>query len=103
MNGEDWIFPITEGVCTDSKNGRWSDAAFFAATDEEASTSEWFQAEPAPHVEDQEVWKRCAGIIHGCRVSGATKDPRVNPDFLASGISTPTIYLHRHKSRRFEK
>jgi len=24
-----WIFPIAEGVCVDTRNGRWSDEAFF--------------------------------------------------------------------------
>ena len=62
---KDWIFPIAEGVCVDDKNGRWSDEAFF--DDEDIPNSDalgesvpvlWHQAEPAPHVQDREVWKR---------------------------------------------
>jgi hypothetical protein len=55
MTREDWIFPILEGVCLDHKNGRWSDGAFF---DDEDIPIECFQAEPAPHVQDREVWRR---------------------------------------------
>jgi hypothetical protein len=52
---ENWIFPIAEGVCVDTKTGRWSDGAFF---DDEDTQIEWYQAEPAPHVQDREVWRR---------------------------------------------
>ena|ERR1035438_5899099 len=59
MTREDWIFPILEGVYLDHKNGRWSDGAFFAdLMPDEDIPIEWFQAEPAPHVQDREVWKR---------------------------------------------
>ena len=33
----------------------WSDGAFF---DEEDIPIEWYQAEPAPHVQDREAWSR---------------------------------------------
>ena len=56
---EDWTFPIAEGVCVDTKNGRWSDGAFFADfMGDEDIPIEWHQAEPAPHVQDREVWRR---------------------------------------------
>ena len=59
MTREDWIFPLAEGVCVDDKNGRWSDGAFFAdLLDDEEIPIEWHQAEPAPHVQDREVWRR---------------------------------------------
>lgn len=59
MAGENWIVPIGESVCVDTKNGRWSDGAFFAdLLDEQDSSVEWHQAEPAPHVQDHEVWRR---------------------------------------------
>lgn len=55
MVDEDWIFPDAEGVVVDTANGRWSDGAFFG--DEDIAV-EWHQAEPAPHVQDCEVWSR---------------------------------------------
>ncbi len=55
MDEDDWIFPSGEGLCIDVESGRWSDGAFF---DDEDIPIEWHQAEPAPHVQNQEVWKR---------------------------------------------
>jgi len=62
---EDWIFPIAEGVCIDTRNGRWSDEAFFDDADIPNSDAlgervpiQWHQAEPAPHIQDREVWRR---------------------------------------------
>jgi hypothetical protein len=64
MTREDWIFPIAEGVCVDDKNGRWSEGAFFAdLLDDEDIPIEWHQAEPAPHVQDREVWRRWLGSL----------------------------------------
>lgn len=54
MDEDDWIFPIGEGVCLDVKNGRWSDGAFF---DDDDIPIQWYQAEPAAHVQDREIWK----------------------------------------------
>jgi len=82
MAREEWIFPIAEGICVDEKNGRWSDAVFF---DEEDILVEWHQAEPAPHVQDREVWRRCLEFLetspYGC---GDPADSRKKPSIRAS-------------------
>ena len=52
---DDWVFPVGEGIVADTANGRWSDGAFFEDGD---TPVRWHQAEPAPHVEDREVWAR---------------------------------------------
>jgi hypothetical protein len=49
------MLPIGEGVCVDGKKGLWSDSAFFG---DEDIPIVWYPAEPAPHVQDREVWKR---------------------------------------------
>ncbi|HYY69340.1 MAG TPA: hypothetical protein VE734_06385 [Terriglobales bacterium] len=55
MTSEDWIFPVGEGICVDAENGRWSDAALF---DDQHIPVDWYPAEPAPHVQDRELWMR---------------------------------------------